>query len=48
MGVQNVQQMPLDITVVSVQGDGLERIVAPILMSVLPVIIHLVIMVAHV
>ena len=47
MRMQNVEQMPLDITVVSVQGDGLGRIVALTLMSVLAVI-HLVIMVADV
>ena len=46
--MQNVQRMPLDIIVVFVQGDGVERIVAPTLMSVLAVIIHLVIMVADV
>jgi len=46
--MQNVEQMPLDITVVSVQGDGLGRIVGLTLMSVLAVIIHLVIMVADV
>ena len=48
MGMQNVQRMPLDITLVFVQGDGLERIVALTLMSVLAMLIHLVIMVAHV